>query len=93
MAFQAGAERDGESAFLPTGLCNYIELVDWTGWIARADKKGLIPKEVPSALSDLKLNQAQWRTLALEIQKESITMFNGLYKLAVRERSRIKKAA
>ena len=91
MAFQSGTERDGESAFLPIDLCNYIALIDWTGRIARADKKGLIPKEVPSALSDLNLNQAQWCTLALEIQKESITMFSGLDKLAARERSRTKK--
>ncbi len=93
MPFQAGIERDGESAFLPVDLRNYIALVDWTGRIARADKKGLIPKEVPSALSDLNLNRAQWCTLALEIQKESITMFNGLDKLAARERSGKSKAA
>ncbi len=93
MAFQSGFERDGESAFLPIDLRNYIALMDWTGRIARADKKGLIPKEVPSALSDLNLNRAQWCTLVLEIQKESITMFNGLDKLATRERSRTKKAA
>ena len=85
MPFQAELERDREPPTLPIGLRDYIELVDWTGRIARADKKGFIPPETPSALSDLKLNKAQWRTLALEIQKESITMLNGLDKLAARE--------
>ena len=59
----------------------------------RADKKGFIPPEAPSALSDLKLGKAQWRMLALEIQKEAIIMFNGLDKLAARERNRTGKAA
>ena len=85
MAFQYGTERDGESVFLPIDLRNYIALVDWTGRIARADKKGFIPEEASCALSDLNLNQGQWRTLALEIQKESITMFHGLNKLEARE--------
>lgn len=40
---------------------------------------------------ELKLNDAQWRTLALEIQQEAITMFNGLDKLANRERNRKRK--
>ncbi len=93
MPFGDGLERDREPPALPIGLRDYVELVDWTGRIARADKKGFIPPETPSALSDLKLNKAQWRTLALEIQQEAITMFNGLDKLATKERSRAEKAA
>ncbi len=93
MPFRTGLEHDQEPASLPIGLRDYIELVDWTGRIVRADKKGFIPQEAPSALSNLNLNQAQWQMLALEIQKESITIFNGLDKLAARERSQTKKTA
>lgn len=67
--------------------------MDWTGRIVRADKKGFIPETAPPILSALRLNGAQWQLLALEIQQEAITMFNGLDKLAAKERSRTKKAA
>ena len=93
MPLRAGLERSGEPAVLPIGLRDYIELVDWTGRISRADKAGFIPPEAPSALSDLNLTKAQWHTLALEIQKKSITMFNGLDKLAAWERKKPNKAA
>ncbi len=93
MPFQTGSERDREPPALPIGLRDYIELVDWTGRIVRADKKGFIPQEAPSALPDLNLNQTQWQMLALEIQKDSITMFNGLDKLAARERRPARKVA
>ena len=93
MPFRAEVERDEGSAPLPLDTRDYIELVDWTGRIARTDKKGFIPRDAPSALSSLNLNQAQWRTLALEIQQESITMFNGLAKLAAWERRLTRKAA
>ena len=78
---------------MPFELREYIELVDWTGRIARADKKGFIPESTPMLLSALRLSTVQWRLLALEIQQEAITMFNGLDKLAGRERSRDKRAA
>ena len=93
MPFRTELERDGEPPALPVGLLDYIELVDWTGRVVRTDKKGFIPREAPSALSDLKLSKAQWRVLALEIQRESITMFNGLDKLAARERGQTSRAA
>ena len=93
MPFRVGVERDKGVTFLPLDLRDYIELVDWTGRIVRAEKTGFIPQEAPSALSTLNLDQEQWRTLALEIQQESITMFNGLDKLAARERGRNSKAA
>ena len=65
--------------------------VTWRGRLA--DKKGFIPESAPPILSTLRLSGAQWRLLALEIQREAITMFNGLDKLAARERRRVKRAA
>ncbi len=92
MPFRTELERNREPPALPIGLRDYIELVDWTGRIVRANKKGFIPRKAPSALSHLKLGKAQWRMLALEIQKEAIIMFSGLEKLMARERDRINKA-
>ena len=93
MPFRAGTGHDEREAFLPFSLKDYIELVDWTGRIVRQDKKGFIPKDTPAMLSTLRLTKAQWLMLALEIQKKAITMFNGLDKLAARERNKARKAA
>ena len=93
MPFRAGRGNDERNASLPFALRDYIELVDWTGRIVRQDKKGFIPKDTPAMLSTLRLTQAQWRMLALEIQKEAIIVFNGLDKLAARERKIARKAA
>ena len=93
MPFRAGPGRGEETARLPFDLRGYIELVDWTGRTARAGKKGFIAQDAPSMLSALRLNEEQWRLLALEIQEKAITMFNGLDKLAARERRRTRKAA
>ena len=67
--------------------------MDWTGRIVRQDKKGFIPKDTPALLTTLRLTGEQWRTLVLEIQKEAITMFNGLDKLAARARREARKKA
>ena len=40
MPFQVGIQRDEEPTSLPFDLRKYIELVDWTGRIARPDKRG-----------------------------------------------------
>ena len=93
MPFRAGVEPDDKTATLPIDLKEYIELVDWTGRIARRDKRGHIPENTPRALSALLLTERRWRMLALEIQKEAITMFNGLDKLAAREKRGERKAA
>ena len=83
----------GETAALPFGLRDYIELVDWTGRLVRVDKRGAIPKESPSALLALGLNGVQWRALSLDIQRRAMTMFHGLDRLAAWERRQAKRAA
>ena len=93
MPFRAGRGHDEQEASLPFSLKDYIALVDWTGRIVRGDKKGFIPKDTPAMLTTLRLTEAQWRMLVLVIQKKAITMFNGLDKLAARERSKARKAA
>jgi len=87
-----GLAKAGTVAVLPFRLEDYIELVDWTGRIARADKRGSIPTESPKALSTLGLNGVQWRALSLDIQKQAILMFHGLDRLAAWERRLAKRA-
>ncbi len=47
---------------IPFTLVDYIELVDWTGRIARENKCGHIAKSLPPILQRLKLGKKQWLT-------------------------------
>jgi REP element-mobilizing transposase RayT len=79
---------------LPYGLQDYLELVDWSGRVTRADKKGHINAKAPQLLTSLKLSPSQWKLLAQEIQKESTTMLNGLNKVVnIEKRQVILKSA
>jgi hypothetical protein len=49
-------------ACLPVRLSEYVELVEWTSKQVRADKRGAIPKHVPSVLKHLQLNEKRWTT-------------------------------
>ena len=70
---------------IPFGLKDYLELVDWTGRITRADKKGRISTNTPRLLGSLGISEGQWRVLAIDMQKKYITMFNGMDSLAASE--------
>jgi REP element-mobilizing transposase RayT len=94
MPFVEADRETDQRTCLPYNLRDYVELVDWTGRVVRNDKKGYIKPSRPKLLTLLHLSETQWQVLALQIQKQSITMLHGLNKLAVIEkRSRTSKAA
>ncbi|MCX2983437.1 transposase [Halieaceae bacterium IMCC14734] len=66
---QAGA---GMGTQLPVTLRAYIELVDWTGRVVRADKRGAIARDAPPALRALQLDSDQWLELTLDVQRRSV---------------------
>jgi hypothetical protein len=79
--------REGQAyAAIPFGIKDYLKIVEWTGRAVRPDKKGFISDQTPTLLKALGLSETQWLTLALEIQKESITMLSGLMALDKIER-------
>ena len=80
MSFSGGREQMDGPAFLPYGLKQYLELVEWTGRIKRADKRGNIKTRQPNLIASLGLNELQWQRLQVEIRKEATTMLNGLHK-------------
>ena len=49
-------------------LRGYIELIDWTGRIARPDKRGKIPDSEPPPFDAIRGSPRWWRTSALEIE-------------------------
>jgi hypothetical protein len=89
MTFAESDKDEQPAALLPFALKDYLELVDWTGRVQRTDKKGFINYKSPKLLDSLRLSPMQWKLLAKEIQKESITMLNGLSKVASIEKRRV----
>lgn len=71
MPFGEAEKQEPAEATLPFMLKDYLELVDLTGRSIRADKRGHIAAARPRILDSLHLSDAQWRCLALEIQKKS----------------------
>ena len=47
---------------LPFSFAGYVELVDWTGRQLRKRKRGVIPENAKSALSELGLDALEWMT-------------------------------
>jgi REP element-mobilizing transposase RayT len=87
MPFVEALRQNQSFAGIPFNLRDYLELVDWTGRVVRRDKKGVIPASVPRVLARLGLSDSEWQLLALDIQKQAITMLNGLDKVAALKRN------
>lgn len=88
MPFQERQRQNDAFQAIPFNLKDYVELVDWTGRHVRADKRGYISAEKPRLLELLRLSEAQWQTLALDVQKRAILTLNGLDVLARLEKQR-----
>jgi len=54
---------------IPVTLLEYLELTDWTGRIARPDKRGSIAASTPPILRKLGLAADQWHTQATGIEQ------------------------
>ena len=90
LAFSESQYHDKPITTLPFHLKDYIELVDWTGRIARKDKRGHISLTEPKILKTLSLSSRDWAYLALDIQKRSINTIHGLERLKAHEKKQPK---
>jgi hypothetical protein len=61
---------------LPYRLSDYPELLDWTGRIISADKRGAIPDNTPEILSRLKISSKNWLHSAQHFER-SFKLFAG----------------
>jgi hypothetical protein len=50
-----------EDHSIPFSLPDYLELVDWTGWAQRNDKRGAIDSRQPAIMQRLNLDKGVWR--------------------------------
>ncbi len=53
------------SSTLPLTVADYLEVVDWTARLTRADKRGAIDAAEPTILRKLGLTERQWNTQVL----------------------------
>jgi REP element-mobilizing transposase RayT len=86
LVFRERLKESDEFAAIPYNLKDYLELADWTGRTVRGDKREYINAQRPKILTSLGISDDQWITLALDIQKQSILMLNGLDTLVGIER-------
>ncbi|MEX0618028.1 MAG: transposase [Pseudohongiellaceae bacterium] len=93
MPFKESLQERDAVAVIPYNLKDYLELTDWTGRVIRPNKRGNIQKTTPQLIQTLGLSDAQWKIVALEIQKQSITMLNGLDTLAAFQKRAAKQKA
>ena len=93
LPFQESQVETVSTPVLPCRLQDYLAVVDWTGRVVRADKRGFIQQQSPVLLRQLGLSESQWRFLTLEIQKQSILMLSGLDRLTMLERNMKRRAA
>jgi len=61
---------------LPYRLSDYLELLDWTGRIIRAEKRGAMPDNTPEILSRLKISSKNWLHSAQHFER-SFKLFAG----------------
>jgi REP element-mobilizing transposase RayT len=57
------------ASIMPATLAEYLQLADWTGRIARRDKRGSIAATAPPVLRKLGLAEDQWHTQATGIEQ------------------------
>ena len=77
----AGNPRKNMPKGLPFQLTDYLELVDWSGRILRADKRGAIAEDTPPILQRLKIDPKQWIYLTQHYESSFKGLVGSVYKL------------
>ncbi|MCP4321860.1 MAG: hypothetical protein GY787_08435 [Alteromonadales bacterium] len=64
-----GAEQPNQPQRINFTLIDYLDPVDWSGWIIREGKRGAISAQTPVLLSTLGLDHETWLSLASDFGK------------------------
>ena len=62
-----GAPRASDRGFLPLGIVDYLQLLDWTGRQLRHDKRGSIPSHLLPILDRLQVDSLHWLDIVDEL--------------------------
>ncbi len=65
-------------------MSDYLEVVDWTARLTRADKRGVIDAAEPTILHKLGLTERQWSTQVLGTETRYGRAFGSAQSLIVR---------
>lgn len=76
-----GNPREPMPQGLPFHLTDYIELVDWTGRVIRADKHGAIDNNTPTILDRLDIDVNQWVNLTTQFESRFKSVVGPVEKL------------
>ena len=63
-----GSSKQKTPKGIPCCLNDYLSLVDWSGRILRAEKRGAIPRNTPAILERLGIAPESWKTLINEFE-------------------------
>jgi len=90
LAFVEAERCAPQQCALPFNLKDYLDLVDWTGRSVRNDKRGAIDGSKPRLLDRLQLSERQWKTLAIDIQRQAFCALGAVDRLE-RYHTRVQK--
>ncbi|MDT8398064.1 MAG: transposase [Pseudomonadales bacterium] len=91
MPFTEVLHKQQTLAGIPFNFQDYLELADWTRQAIQQDKKCTAPENHPQLLKVLRLTNNEWQFLALQIQKQAITMLHGINRLRSMKNSKLVK--
>jgi REP element-mobilizing transposase RayT len=66
---ESGGRRASQKGFLSLSLCDYLQLLDWTGRQIREDKRGSIPKHLAPILARIGMDAPGWCDLVTKFGK------------------------
>ncbi|MCP4285166.1 MAG: transposase, partial [Gammaproteobacteria bacterium] len=78
LPFESRLTRELQGGIL-FGFEEYLALIDWTGRIIRADKRGHIDSNLPNILDRLQITADQWRINTTQFETIHPKRFNRLH--------------
>ena len=70
LPFDGMIANETTQACIPFHFTDYLELVDWTGRVIRADKRGHIPAHLPPILQRLQIDAQQWIKASAHFERD-----------------------
>jgi hypothetical protein len=70
LSFGGMISNETTQSCIPFHFADYLELVDWTGRVIRADKRGHIPAQLPPILQRLNIDAKQWLTASEHFERD-----------------------
>jgi hypothetical protein len=81
LAFDGMIASETTQPSIPFHFTDYLELVDWTGRVIRADKRGHIPTQLPPILQRLNIDTKQWLNASEHFERDFYYAIGPISKL------------